>query len=68
MERFAASMYNLVGKLNDQHNIHSCNLKPSNVFYQGEEWYVSEFGVPSCRISKYYAKGFDHTFAKGRSV
>lgn len=34
-------MYNLVAKLNDQNNIQSRNLKPSNIFYMNEEWYVS---------------------------
>lgn len=61
-------MYNLVGKLNDQNMIQSSNLKPSNIFYVNEEWCVSEFGVPSCRISKYYAKGYDYVYAKGRSM
>lgn len=47
----------MVWKLNEQRYYHG-NLKPTNVFWKDGAWHVSECGIFSVRINKYYAKGF----------
>jgi hypothetical protein len=60
-------MYNTAWKLNEQSFFHG-NLKPSNIFYKDGGWQIGECGLPSARINKYYAKGFEGIFDKNKSV
>lgn len=67
VEGFLQGLYNMVWKLNEQRMYHG-NLKPSNIFYKEGGWQVSECGLLSCRINKYYAKGFEPTFDRQKSI
>jgi hypothetical protein len=67
IEGFLQGLFNMVWKLNEQ-RFHHGNIKPSNIFYKEGGWQVSECGLPSCRINRYYAKGFGVTFDKQKSL